>query len=330
MNKKILITINGTDNNSITLPLKELSHTIIFGASGSGKSNLLHMLITNLTKNYSPDKLKLALIDPKYVEFDAYKKLPHIHNGLIKWFAAVPAFLDTCIDKIKYKDKNALLIIIDELAELTFNKDIISKLTYILDKGEKHNIYLIMATQRPDIIPKEIINKTKTQICFPIDSFRLSEDLLEKFELSKRQNQGEMLFINSNTKEYMQTAYIKPSTIKNAVKNCKKEIPPEKKHWTKFNAFLFRTWSCTRRECMKKRPFTVFCDLVEMVGFEPTSKKRNYTPSTCASLFWNPCLKLETNKIILNQPIKSRITLHRHQSHSSHKVWQQFKACGQR
>lgn len=230
MNKKILISINGTDNNSITLPLKELSHTIIFGASGSGKSNLLHMLITNLTKNYSPDKLKLALIDPKYVEFDAYKKLPHIHNGLIKWFAAVPAFLDNCIDKIKYKDKNALLIIIDELAELTFNKDIISKLTYILDKGEKHNIYLIMATQRPDIIPKEIINKTKTQICFPIDSFRLSEELLEKFELSKRQNQGEMLFINSNTKEYMQTAYIKPSTIKNAVKNCKKEIPPQKMH----------------------------------------------------------------------------------------------------
>jgi hypothetical protein len=55
-------------------------HVLIAGRTGSGKSTLMHALITNLALNYSPDEIDLYLIDfKKGVEFKVYAtfELPH-------------------------------------------------------------------------------------------------------------------------------------------------------------------------------------------------------------------------------------------------------------
>ena len=55
-------------------------HALIAGKTGSGKSTMLHALITNIALTYSPDEAELYLIDfKKGVEFRAYavNKLPH-------------------------------------------------------------------------------------------------------------------------------------------------------------------------------------------------------------------------------------------------------------
>ena len=220
MNKEILITINGTDNKSISLPLEELSHTIIFGDTGSGKSNLLHMLITNLTKTYSPDELKLALIDTKYVEFNSYKSLPHLFSSLAKTPEEINTLLDNCLTKLD-NSNTPIIILIDELVELVFNNDVMSKITSILNNDINSNIYLIMATQRPVSIPDEIISKTKTQICFPLSQRKLPKNFPTEFTIEKNTNIGEILFINGTKKEYMQTAYITQSIINDTVNTCK-------------------------------------------------------------------------------------------------------------
>ena len=56
------------------------STCLIAGRTGSGKSTLMHALITNLALNYSPDEIDLYLIDfKKGVEFKVYAsyELPH-------------------------------------------------------------------------------------------------------------------------------------------------------------------------------------------------------------------------------------------------------------
>ena len=53
---------------------------LIAGRTGSGKSTLMHALITNLALHYSPDEIDLYLIDfKKGVEFKVYAtyELPH-------------------------------------------------------------------------------------------------------------------------------------------------------------------------------------------------------------------------------------------------------------
>src|SRR5205085_9637550 len=55
-------------------------HVLVAGKTGSGKSTLMHALITNLSLIYSPDEVELYLIDfKKGVEFKTYaaEELPH-------------------------------------------------------------------------------------------------------------------------------------------------------------------------------------------------------------------------------------------------------------
>lgn len=223
MNNNIQINIQGTKNNSISLSLEKLSHTIIFGAAGSGKSNLLHMLITNLVNTYSPEELNLALIDPKCVEFRMYNKLPHLfpYNIFTSPTDIMHYFENLIDERLNTKNSTPLVIIIDELVELSYNKNIKSSILSVLDKGAKNNIYLIMATQRPAFISEEIINKTSTQICFPIDSDRLPKKLANKLKTTQIKNHGEMIFSNGETTEYMQTAYITPTTINDTASKFK-------------------------------------------------------------------------------------------------------------
>jgi S-DNA-T family DNA segregation ATPase FtsK/SpoIIIE len=57
---------------------KPSAHAMIAGQTGSGKSYLLHVIITGLAARYSPDQLEFTLIDGKHgVEFEAYRTLPH-------------------------------------------------------------------------------------------------------------------------------------------------------------------------------------------------------------------------------------------------------------
>jgi len=55
-------------------------HVLVAGKTGSGKSNLLHVLVINTALRYSPDEVELYLVDfKKGVEFKAYAggRLPH-------------------------------------------------------------------------------------------------------------------------------------------------------------------------------------------------------------------------------------------------------------
>lgn len=60
------------------LPLNEMPHLLIAGATNSGKSVLLHSIILALSKQMKPEDMDMVLIDPKRVELVAFKKLPHL------------------------------------------------------------------------------------------------------------------------------------------------------------------------------------------------------------------------------------------------------------
>ena len=133
-------------------------------------------------------------------------------------------FYDWIDEKLTQKNNNPTIIIIDEIVEILYNKEIMSKLTNILNKGATKNIYLIAATQRPALIPDEIINKTTTQICFPVDSDNLPTNLAKAIKSNPIKNHGEMLFSNKNKIMYMQTAYVTPTEINDTVSKFKKKI----------------------------------------------------------------------------------------------------------
>ena len=145
-------------------------HTLIAGATGSGKSVLINAIIYTLIQK-TPDKAKMILIDPKRVELIAYAGMPHCigyacePQGIADYinytvFLMEERYKEMQAQRVKKSTRPALYLIIDEFADLmtTQRKQVVTPLCRIAQLGRAANIHLILATQRPtrDIITGQI------------------------------------------------------------------------------------------------------------------------------------------------------------------------------
>lgn len=63
--------------------ITEMPHLLIAGQTGAGKSVMLNVILKSLTKQMSPDNLKLLLIDPKQVELSMFDDVPHLFERTV-------------------------------------------------------------------------------------------------------------------------------------------------------------------------------------------------------------------------------------------------------
>ncbi len=64
--------------NQLVADLADMPHMLIAGATGSGKSVCMNSLLAGLLMSRTPEQMRLILVDPKIVEFTAYRELPHL------------------------------------------------------------------------------------------------------------------------------------------------------------------------------------------------------------------------------------------------------------
>lgn len=63
--------------------LGKMPHLLIAGATGSGKSVMIHTFVTSLLYRNAPENLKFIMIDPKRVELTLYNKIPNLLTPVI-------------------------------------------------------------------------------------------------------------------------------------------------------------------------------------------------------------------------------------------------------
>ena len=176
------------ENAPFILDLTEISHLLIAGATGQGKSVALHAMITSLLYSKHPTQLKFVMIDPKRIEFTPYGKIER--NFLTKMepeeaiitdpYKIVDMLNILCLEMdnrlelqkeasvrniAEYNEKFTsrqldsrhghrylpyIVVVIDEYADLIISvRKIENLVARLAQKGHAVGIHLVISTQRP-------------------------------------------------------------------------------------------------------------------------------------------------------------------------------------
>ncbi|MFP4081793.1 MAG: DNA translocase FtsK [Candidatus Aminicenantes bacterium] len=83
--------------------LSIMPHLLIAGATGTGKSVALNVLIASILYKATPEEVKLILIDPKRLEFAHYDGIPHLLSPVIRDAKKSGAILLDTIKKMEQR-----------------------------------------------------------------------------------------------------------------------------------------------------------------------------------------------------------------------------------
>lgn len=176
------------DNKPLILDLIEISHLLIAGATGQGKSVALHAMITSLLYSKYPAQLKFVMIDPKRIEFAPYGKIERHFLAKMESEEAIITNPHKAVDMLnilcqemdnrlelqkeagvrniaEYNEKFTsqrlaprhghrylpyIVVVIDEFADLIMPvRKIESLVVRLAQMGHAAGIHLIISTQRP-------------------------------------------------------------------------------------------------------------------------------------------------------------------------------------
>ncbi len=220
----------------VVMDLAKAPHLLIAGSrgSGSGKSVFMNTLIMSLLFKFSPEELRLILIDPTVIKMAIYDKLPHLLTPVINDIEKVSPALSWAVNEMekryrilaKVRTRNLsgfnsrsipeipelddagmpipakmpnLIIIIDELADIMMTDvkdDVETNIARIAQKGRAAGIHIVIATQRPsvNIITGFIKANMPTRIAFKVSSSVDSRVILDQAGAEKLLGSGDMLF----------------------------------------------------------------------------------------------------------------------------------------
>lgn len=150
--------------------LADLKHLLVAGATGSGKSVFLNILLMSLLSSVPPELLHIMLIDPKQVEFSQYRGFPQVSRVVTDPEIAVNLVNSLCVEMEKrysilagakvrnikqYNSKSEvkmpyIVCVIDEYADLmATNPAVEDHVVRLSQKARAAGIHLVIATQKP-------------------------------------------------------------------------------------------------------------------------------------------------------------------------------------
>jgi S-DNA-T family DNA segregation ATPase FtsK/SpoIIIE len=199
-NYKLPIALGKTkEGNPLVVDLTEFPHLLVGGATGSGKSVLLHTIINNLLS--SANNFKLALIDTKRIEFSYYENISKLYCPVAKDIDSSLLVLNNLIDEMEnrfyileragcrniseYNGKMGyIVVVIDELADLMLSSEKKAQelICRLAQKSRACGIHIVMATQRPsvDIVTGALKANFPVRIACQVSSAVDSRVILDK------------------------------------------------------------------------------------------------------------------------------------------------------
>lgn len=209
----------------IVFDIEKMPHLLVAGTTGSGKSICINSIIMSILYKAKPSEVKLVLIDPKKVEFNVYKDIPHLSCRIVSDPKKAAGALNSAVNEMEKRFKlieqvgvrnitgyneitkddpdmpymPRMVIIIDELADLmmTAKEDVETAICRIAQKARAAGIHLILGTQRPsvDVITGLIKANVPSRIAFTVRSMVDSRTVIDISGAEKLLGMGDMLYM---------------------------------------------------------------------------------------------------------------------------------------
>jgi S-DNA-T family DNA segregation ATPase FtsK/SpoIIIE len=246
---KIPICIGKDISGNIeVIDLSKTPHLLVAGTTGSGKSVFINTLLTSILYKFSPEELRLILIDPKMLELSVYNDIAHLLTPVVtepkkaiialKWVCkemerryslmneegtrSLEGYNQKSVEKLPF-----IVVFIDEMADLmmTAGKEVEHYVQRLAQMARACGIHLVMATQRPsvDIITGSIKANFPSRISFQVASKYDSRTVLGEVGAEQLLGNGDMLMSKngSNLIRY-QSAFISDSEVNKLIKEIKR------------------------------------------------------------------------------------------------------------
>lgn len=230
-------------SNERVIDLSKMPHLLVAGQTGSGKSVFLNTACLSIITKKSSKECKLALIDPKRVEFTLYDGIEHLWSPIATKVDEIDGLLSKLIDEMEERyellkskrvknlesyNKEAeeklphIVVIIDELADLMLisDKGVENKITRLAQLARAVGIHMILATQKPvtEIMTGLIKANMPARLSFKVMSKTDSRVIIDEIGAEDLRGKGEAIFMYNNTMEKLQAIYVSEDEIKNAIK----------------------------------------------------------------------------------------------------------------
>ncbi|XJS11552.1 DNA translocase FtsK [Aerococcaceae bacterium WGS1372] len=247
-----------------TADLSKMPHLLIAGATGSGKSVGMNVIIISLLMKAKPNEVKFLMIDPKKVELTMYNELPHLLSPVVTNPRKAAQALNNVVQEMEHryelfastgvrniegyndyvKEQNKtqgtayeqlpkIVVFIDELADLMMvaSNDVETAITRLAQMARAAGIHMIIATQRPsvDVITGIIKANVPSRLAFAVSSGTDSRTILDSVGAEKLLGRGDMLFqpMGMNKPLRVQGAYISDAEVERITDFIKDQSEPE-------------------------------------------------------------------------------------------------------
>lgn len=242
---------------NVVSELNKMPHLLIAGATGSGKSVCVNAIITSILMRATPQEVQMLLIDPKKVEFAAFKEIPHLLGPLItdpkdasNALKVIVAMMDERYDlfaernvkniegfyqvatKVERELYPYIVVVVDELADLMMvaSKEVEGSIQRITQLARAAGIHLIVATQRPsvDVITGVIKANIPSRIAFAVSSAIDSRTIIDQVGAERLLGNGDLLYlpIGENVVQRVQGVYVSDDEVQAICEAVKKYGKP--------------------------------------------------------------------------------------------------------